>query len=67
MSQTKLVELPQGEAQARRDAMRDAVASARIEGVSIPPEAIAIMEMHNEGRIDGEEMIRLLCDLHVGE
>ena len=52
MSQTKLVELPQGEAQARRDAMRDAV---------------AIMEMHNEGRIDGEEMIRRLCDLHVGE
>lgn len=67
MSQARLVELPQGETQARRDAMRTAVASARIEGVGIPPEAVAIMELHNEGRIDGEEMMRRLCQLHVGE
>jgi len=67
MSDTRLAELPAAEVAARWDAMRDAMASARIEGVNIPPEARAIMELHDLRRIGDEEMMRRFCELDIGE
>lgn len=67
MPDTGLAQLPAAEVAARRDAMRDAIASARIEGVDVTPAARAIMELHNQGLITDDEMIRRVGQLDVGE
>jgi hypothetical protein len=55
------------EIRTRRAAMRDAVASARIEGAEVSPAAQSIMEMHNRGEITDEEMIIRIRELHAAK
>ena len=50
-----------------REAMRAAVASARIEGAEVSPAARSIMEMHNRGEITDEEMIFRIRELHAAK
>ena len=65
MSEVKAFDLPETEIAARRQAMRDAIASARIEGGTVSDEARAIMELHNLGHIDDDEMMRRIRLRHV--
>lgn len=65
MSDAELAKLPAVEIAARRDAMRDAIASARIEGGVIGPEARAIMELYCTGMIDADEMADRIRRRHV--
>ena len=48
----------------RRDAMRDAVASARIEGMRVSDDARAIMELYTQGHITETEMVEQVSQLH---
>ena len=50
----------------RREAMRDAIASARIEGLAVSDGARAVMDLHAQGRIGADEMIARIRRLHVG-
>lgn len=48
----------------RRDAMRDAVASARIEGVRVSDDARTIMKLYTQGHITETEMVEQVSQLH---
>lgn len=48
----------------RHGAMRDAVASARIEGMRVSREAQAIMDLYTQGQISESEMVEQVSQLH---
>ena len=66
MPDTVAVSLPAEEVAARRDAMRDAIASARIEGAEVSPGARSLMELYAQGCIGEEEMIARIRQLPAG-
>ena len=50
---------------ARREATRNAIASARIEGLEVSAGAWALMNLYNQGQIGQEELIARILQLHV--
>ncbi len=53
------------EIKARQDATRDAIASARLEGLEVSAEAREIMELYSYGRITEAEVIERIRQLHL--
>ncbi len=53
------------EIKARQDAARDAIASARLEGLEVSAEAREIMELYSYGRITEAEVIERIRQLHL--
>ena len=51
---------------ARREATRDAIASARIEGLEVSAGARVLMDLYDQGQIGEEELIARIRQLHVG-
>jgi hypothetical protein len=47
----------------RADAVRAALASARLEGTRISPETLAIMDRYIRGYLDGDAMMAAMLDL----
>ena len=66
MPDTAALGLPMEEIAARRGATRDAISSARIEGLEVSDEARALMELHDQGQISAGDMIARIHALHVG-
>lgn len=64
MPDTVTTSLVPEETASRRDAVRAAVASARIEGARVSDGAQAIMELYAQGRITEEEMVARVDRLH---
>lgn len=64
MPDTPIAALVPDSAAQHRDAMRDAIASARIEGMRVSDEAQAIMELYTQGRITEAEMVKQVSRLH---
>ena len=53
------------EVAARREATRDAIASARIEGLEVSAGARVLMDLYNQGQIGEQELIARIRQLHV--
>ncbi len=66
MPDTVVSRLTEKEVAARRDATRDAVASARIEGMAVSAAARALMDLHDAGQISDAELIAAVRQLHAG-
>lgn len=66
MADTLALGLTIEEIATRREATRDAIASARIEGQEVSAEAQAILDLADEGRIGEDEVIARILQLHVG-
>lgn len=66
MPDTIVHSLSAEEVVARREATRDAIASARIEGVEVSAGTRALLELHDQGQIGEEELIARIRQLHVG-
>lgn len=50
--------------EARAEAVRAAVASARIEGVAVTPETQAVFEEYAAGALDGDEMMERILGMY---
>jgi len=53
------------ETAARREATRDAIASARIEGVAVSAAARSLMDLHDAGQINDATLIAAVRQLHA--
>lgn len=66
MPETVVPPLTEQEIAARRDATRNAIASARIEGLAVSATARSLMDLPDAGQIGGAELIAVVRRLYAG-